>query len=159
MRAKSTPEGYHSLTPFLIVEDVRAAVEFYRRVFDAEVKIQRQAEGALLLAGLLIGDSPLMISAHSNDPNGGVGGLARQNGSGLRVYVADVDETFRRAKAAGAGVLEPPQEMFWGDKVGEIVDPFGFSWKISQHLEDLESEEIERRMREARSSPSVSASA
>jgi PhnB protein len=145
MRAKSTPKGFHSLTPYLVVDDVKAAQDFYAHVFEAETKIERKVKDRLVLAGLMIGDSHVQISDRANEQNAGQG---RGGGMGLRVYVDDADATFQRAIKAGAKQLAPVEDKFWGDRLGDIVDPFGFRWRVSQHLEEVGHKEIERRMHE-----------
>jgi PhnB protein len=144
-RAKSTPEGFHTLTPYLVVDDVKAARDFYVRVFNAETVIEREIKGRLVLAGIMIGDSHVQLSDRSNDQNVG---LEKGGAIGLRVYVDDADATFGRALEAGAKQLAPVEDKFWGDRLGEIIDPSGFRWRISQHLEEVDHKEIERRMHE-----------
>lgn len=145
MAVNTVPEGYHSLTPFLTVGDVEAAVRFYSEAFEATTAIRRDDKGRLLLADLLIGGSHLVISDRSNAP----GETRSGNAMTLRLYVADATKAFARAIAAGATETSPLQDMYWGDRVGELTDPFGFPWKISQHLADIDHQEIERRMHEA----------
>lgn len=144
MRASSTPKGYHSLTPWLVVEDVDAAVSFYKTAFGAQEVIRREQDGRVLLADLLIGDSHLQVSHRSNHP--AIDNRRPESAFGLRVYLDDVDAAFKRALGAGATQKTPVEEKFFGDRVGEITDPFGHSWKLSQHIEDLTSDTIEQRM-------------
>ena len=145
MRAKSTPEGYHTLTPYLVVDNVQVVRDFYARVFGAETVIERAVKGRLVLAGIRIGDSHLQLSDRANEQNAG---LEQGAAIGLRVYVDDADAVFRHAVEAGAKPIAPVEEKFWGDRLGVIVDPFGFRWRISQHMEEVAPDEIERRMHE-----------
>ncbi|MGH6613796.1 VOC family protein [Sphingomonas sp.] len=146
MKAKSTPKGYHSLTPYIAVEDVAKAVDFYKTVFGATEIIKREMGGRVLLAGLLIGDSHLMISDLANEGGSAPERIDEPKYSGVRVYLDDVDAAFARALAAGATQVSAVEDQFYGDRVGTLIDPFGNAWRLSQHLEDLSGDEIERRM-------------
>jgi PhnB protein len=112
MRAKTTPEGYHTLNPFLRVADAAAALHFYQTAFGAKEDFRREMHGRLLIAVIMIGDSRVMISDHSNEPEKVAGGDPRGNGLGLKIYVDNVDDVFRRAIGAGATELEPLQDHF-----------------------------------------------
>lgn len=145
MRARSTPEGYHSLTPYLAVDNVQVVRDFYARVFGAETVVERTVKGRLVLAGIRIGDSHIQLSDRANEQNAG---MEKGGAIGLRVYVDDADAVFRHAVEAGATQVAPVEDKFWGDRLGEVIDPFGFRWRISQHMEEVAREEIERRMHE-----------
>ena len=147
MRAKATPEGYHTLNPFLRVADAAAALHFYKTAFGAKEDFRREMHGRLLIAVIMIGDSRLMISDRTNEPEKVAGGDPRGNGLGLKIYVDDVDDVFRRAIDAGATEAEPLQDHFFGERSGEVTDPFGFTWRLAQFVEDVPHAEIERRMR------------
>ncbi len=127
MRAKATPEGYHTLNPFLRVADAAAALHFYKTAFGAKEDFRREMHGRLLIAVIKIGDSRLMISDRTNEPEKVAGGDPRGNGLGLKIYVDDVDDVFRRAIDAGATEAEPLQDHFFGERSGEVTDPFGFT--------------------------------
>jgi PhnB protein len=146
MRAKATPEGYHTLNPFLRVMDAAAAVHFYKTAFGAKEDFRREMHGRLLIAVIMIGDSRLMISDHTNEPEKVAGGDPRGNGLGLKIYVDNVDDVFRRALDAGATEAEPLKDHFFGERSGEVTDPFGFTWRLAQFVEDVPHAEIERRM-------------
>jgi len=147
MRAKATPKGYHTLNPFLRVPDVAAALEFYGAAFGAVEQFRREMHGKLLLAVIMIGDSHVMISGQDVDPEKPAGGDPRSNGLGLKIYVDQVDAVFERAVTAGAKVEEPVKDWFFGERNGEVIDPFGFTWRLAELLEEVPHAEIERRMR------------
>jgi PhnB protein len=148
MNAKAAPEGYHTLNPILRVPDAAAALGFYETAFDAKEDFRREMRGKLLLVVIMIGDSRLMISDHVNEPEKVAGGDPRGNGLGLKIYVDDVDDVFRRALDAGATETEPLRDQYFGERSGELTDPFGFTWRLAQFVEDVPHEEIERRMHE-----------
>lgn len=147
---KATPEGYHTLNPFLRVTDAAAAVDFYKIAFDAKEDFRREMHGRLLLAVIMIGDSRVMVSDRINEPEKIAGGDPRGNGLGLKIYVDNVDAIFGRAIDAGAREAEPLKDHFFGERSGEITDPFGFTWRLAQFVEDVPHAEIERRMRRER---------
>jgi PhnB protein len=146
VRAQATPKGYHTLNPILRVPDAAAALDFYTRVFGAREDFRRELHGRLLLAVITIGDSHLMVSDGANEPDKVAGGDPRGNGLELKIYVDDVDEVFRRALAAGATEEQPLTDHFFGERSGDVTDPFGFSWRLAQFVEDVPHDEIERRM-------------
>ena len=141
------PAGYHSLTPFIVCNDAAGAIEFYRRVFGAEVLSRNDGPGGKVLhAELRIGDSIFQLADPSADY-----GLVAPNGDGtasasLVLYCADVDAVFARAVEAGATVREPVQTFVTGDRFGTIVDPHGRRWAIMTRVEDVSREEAERRV-------------
>ena len=147
MKAKATPEGYHTLTPILRVPDAAAALDFYKRAFGASEDFRRERHGELLLAVIMIGNSRLMISDRRNDPDKVSGGHPGGNGLDLKIYVDEVDEIYRRALALGATAEDGLEDNYW-ERRGSLVDPFGFSWRLAEFLEDVTHQEIERRMRE-----------
>lgn len=123
--ANPIPEGYHSLTPYLTVHDAKAAIEFYRDAFGAEELMRMEDDGKIVHAEIRIGDSPLMLADEFPDwGNTGpktLGGTA----SGIMFYVDNVDAVFDRAVAAGATARMPVEDQFYGDRSGQIEDPFG----------------------------------
>jgi PhnB protein len=144
---KAIPEDYHTLTPHLVVKGASQAIEFYKKAFGAE-EISRLpgSDGkSLLHAAIKIGDSRLFLS----DEFPQMGGLGPLSLGGtpvtIHVYVEDVDTAFDRAVAAGAKVQMPLADMFWGDRYGVLTDPFGHSWSLATHKEDLTTEEIGKR--------------
>lgn len=143
------PDGYHAVTPYLIVHHAADAIEFYKRAFGAEELFRMpMPDGRIGHAEIKIGDSPIML-ADENVEEGyrsprSLGGA----GVSLMLYVPDVDTVFARALAAGATELAPVQDQFYGDRSGKLRDPFGHTWMISTHVEDVAPEELERRAQE-----------
>jgi PhnB protein len=149
MSVKAIPEGYHTLTPYLTVRDAARAIEFYKQAFGAEARgVMKGPDGKVMHAELRIGDSIVML-ADEYPEIGAVSPHALGGSStGLHIYVEDVDSAFDRAVKAGATVDMPVSDMFWGDRYGKLVDPFGHKWSIATHTADLSLEEMDRGMRE-----------
>ncbi len=144
--AKPVPEGFHTLTPHLVVRDAPRAIDFYKRAFSAEVKgVHYTPDGKVMHATLKIGDSMLML----NDEFPGMGALSPQSLSGspvtINIYIEDVDRLFNQAVSAGAVVTMPLKDQFWGDRYGAVKDPFGHNWSLATHKEDVAPEELEKR--------------
>ena len=145
-RAKPIPEGYHTATPYLIVRDAASAIEFYKRAFGA-AELMRMAEpsGKVRHAEIKIGNSPIMLVDEFPE----IGARSPQSFGGSPVsfllYVEDVDAVFSQAVAAGAKVLHPVEDQFYGDRRGGVTDPFGHLWYIATHKEDLTPEEMRKR--------------
>jgi len=147
-KVKAVPEGMHTVTPHLSVREASKAIEFYKKAFRAEVlDVHYTPDGKVMHAHLKIGDSHLMLA----DEFPGMGTPAPQTLGGspvvLNIYVDDVDSLFNQAVAAGATVTMPLADQFWGDRYGQIVDPFGHHWALGAHQEDVAPEEMERRGR------------
>ncbi|MEO0649707.1 MAG: VOC family protein [Planctomycetota bacterium] len=139
MSAPSTPPGYHSITPYLLVGDVDGSIAFVRAAFEAEVTERLTDDaGQARHAEVRIGDSKLMLG------NGPAGSAV------LYHYVADVDAVFARAVEAGGTVFQEPRDEFYGDRVAAVNDPFGVQWWIATRKETLTSEQMQARMGEAR---------
>lgn len=138
------PKGFHSVTPSLFVRNAAQAIEFYKKALGAE-EIMRMAgpDGKIGHAELKIGDSIIFLSDES--PSFGTKSPQALGGvtGGLYVYVADVDKAFQRAVDAGGQTKMPVADMFWGDRVGNFIDPFGHSWTLSTHTQDLTEQEME----------------
>jgi PhnB protein len=150
MAVKPIPEGYHSLTPYLAVPDAARAIDFYKQAFGArEINRMPGPDGKVAHAELQIGDSKLMLS----DPfeQSTVRPPSERGGptASIFMYVEDCDATFEQATAAGAQVEMALQDMFWGDRFGSLVDPFGHLWSIATHKEDLSEEEMAERSKSA----------
>ena len=146
MAVKPIPEGYHTATPYLIIEDAADAIEFYKRAFGAIELFRFPApEGKIGHAEIKIGDSPIMLA--DAYPDMGYKSPKALGGSpvSLMIYVEDVDTVFNQALAAGALVKEALSDKFYGDRTGTLVDPFGHIWHVSTHKEDVSIEEMERR--------------
>lgn len=149
-KVKPIPDGYRSITPYLVVNDAKAAIDFYRRAFGAkEIMRMDGPAGKIAHAELKIGDSMLMMSDEM--PGGGARAPLAVGGTtaGIFLYLEDVDSVFKQAVAAGAKVDTQLADMFWGDRYGKLTDPFGHSWSLATHKEDVAPEEMARRSREA----------
>ena len=141
------PAGYHSVTPYLAVRGAKAAVDFYRRAFGAELVMKLNLpDGAIAHAEIRIGDSILMMS-EENEQWGNRSPLAL-GGSPvfLMIYVPDADTAFAKAIAAGCTQVKPVEDQFYGDRSGTLKDPYGYQWTLATHIEDVSAEEGQRRM-------------
>jgi PhnB protein len=146
MATKPIPEGYHTLTPYLAVDDAAEAIEFYKQAFGATERMRMDAPGGKIgHAEIEIGDSVVMLS--DPFPQSTVKSPKEIGGTSASVfmYVEDVDAVVQRAVDAGATVSMEIEDMFWGDRFGSIADPFGHTWSIATHVEDLAPEEIAER--------------
>ncbi len=146
MAVKPIPEGYHSVTPYLIVKGAAAAIEYYQQAFGAIELLRMPApEGKIGHAEIKIGDSPIMLA----DEFAEMGYKSPETLGGspvsIMIYVADVDTVFKRAITAGAKEQRPVKDQFYGDRMGTLEDPFGHVWHIATHTEDVPAEEMERR--------------
>ena len=149
MAVHPIPEGYPRVTPYLIVDDAAAAIDFYVSVLDAKEQMRMPTpDGSIAHAELSIGDSMIMLADES--PDMGASGPKTVGGSpvSLMVYVEDVDATFAKALAAGATEAQPLEDKFYGDRSGTFDDPWGHHWHIASHVEDVSAEEMERRAAE-----------
>jgi PhnB protein len=150
MAVQPIPEGYHSVTPALALDDAAAAIEFYKQAFGATERMRMPApDGRIAHAELEIGDSLVMVSdtfeqSTVRSPKE-LGGTT----SSVFLYVEDVDAVVQRAVDAGATVTMAVENMFWGDRFGSLSDPFGHHWSLATHVEDLTEEEMAERAREA----------
>ena len=147
MAVKAIPDGYYSLTPYLVCRGAAKAIDFYTKAFGAEEMVRMPGpNGMIMHAEVKIGNSMLMLS----DENAERGQLSPEaiggTASSIMLYIEDVDAVFNRAVAAGAKPEMPPADMFWGDRMGNLVDPFGHKWAIATHKEDVSPEEMEKRM-------------
>lgn len=144
------PEGYHSVTPYLIVDGAAAAIEFYERVFGARARMRIAGPGGKVgHAELDVGDSCIMLA--DEFPEIGARGPKSVGGApvNLYLYVEDVDAVVGKAIAAGAREVRAVEDQFYGDRMGTIEDPFGHVWHISTHVEDVPPDELERRAKAA----------
>jgi len=143
------PAGHSALAPYLQVRGAEKAMDFYAKAFGArELFHLKGQDGRVMHAEMRIGDAILMLSdvppAGPGSPQPPAPGAARLNS--ILFYTEDVDGTFAKASAAGATVLMPPTDMFWGDRFGKLLDPFGHEWGVATHKEDVTPEEMQRRM-------------
>jgi PhnB protein len=144
------PEDFHTITPQLVVKGVAGAIDWYTRALGAHELLRNMAPdgSSVMHAELLLGDSRFFVV---DEFPGTMRSPATLGGTAvtLHLYVRDVDALFGRAVDAGATVLMPVADQFWGDRYGMLTDPFGHIWEIATHKEDLSKEEMERRGREA----------
>jgi PhnB protein len=144
---QSIPTGYHTVTPYLIVRNAAAALDFYKKAFGA-VELMRfpGPGGKLMHAEMKIGDSPVMLADEM--PEEGHVGPQTLGGAAvsLMLYVENVDARFAQAIAAGATVKRAVADQFYGDRTGTLADPFGHVWSLATHKEDVSMEEMQRRM-------------
>jgi PhnB protein len=150
MAAQPIPEGHPTVAPYLAVESAADAIEFYKKAFGASERVRMEAPGGgIAHAEVQIGDSVVMLSdpfpQASTKPPKELGGTS----ASVMLYVEDVDALVKQAVDAGATVLMEVGDQFWGDRFGSIQDPFGHSWGIATHVEDLTPEEIAERGRAA----------
>jgi PhnB protein len=150
MTPKPIPEGYHSVTPALAVDGAADAIDFYKRAFGATERARMPGpDGKIAHAEIEIGDSVVMLS--DPFPQATVKAPAALGGTtvSMFVYVEDVDAVFRQAVDAGATVTMEVEDMFWGDRFGSVTDPYGHSWSLATHIEDVPPEEMEERAKQA----------
>jgi PhnB protein len=151
------PAGHHTITPHLVIKGASEAIEFYKRAFGAE-ELSRMPfpspDGKVKLghAELKIGDSRLFLS--DEFPDHGGFGPGKTSPVTIHLYVTDANASFARAVEAGATVSMPLADMFWGDRYGKLVDPFGHHWSMAEHLEDPTPEQFKERMAAALSGSS-----
>ena len=147
MTVKAIPDGYHTVTPYLIVKGAAAAIDYYRRAFGA-VELMRfpGPGGRIAHAEIQIGESRIMLGdvnpeMKQKDPRS-IGGSS----TGLMIYVNDVDRVFMQAIEAGGNVRDAVKDQFYGDRSGSLEDPFGHVWTVATHVEDVSESEMKRRM-------------
>jgi PhnB protein len=146
-KVKAIPDGYHSVTPYLIIDGAARALDFYKRAFDAKELMRIPSPGDKIgHAEIKIGDSVIMLA--DEHPEMDARGPGHFGGSpvSIMVYLEDVDKQFRQAIAAGATETRPVTDQFYGDRSGTLKDPFGHNWHLSTHKEDVSMEEMNRRM-------------
>lgn len=153
MAAQTRPAGYHSVTPYLIVDNAAKALEFYRKALNAEELFRLPISGdkgaqKIGHAEIRIGDSQLMLADENPDMDAlgpkSLGGTP----ASFMIYVDDVDKAFEQAVKAGAKAVQPVENQFWGDRTGTIVDPFGHKWTLGTHVEDVPPDKLHKRMNE-----------
>ena len=148
--AKPIPKGYRTVTPYLTVNDAARALDFYKRAFGAQETARMDGpNGKIAHAEIKIGDSMIMLSdempmSGSRSPQS-LGGTT----AGVMLYVENADTVFNQAVSAGAQVEAPLADMFWGDRFGRLKDPFGHSWSVATHIEDVAPADMAKRMQEA----------
>ena len=152
MAVKPVPDGYHTATPYLLVENADALLDFVQRAFGARMDhVMRNPDGAVMHADFVIGDSHIMVGQAS-------GSWKPLQGS-IYLYVPDCDATYRQALDAGGTSIMPPATMFYGDRHGGVTDPCGNQWWMATHVEDVPEDELKRRHDEYAKTRSTAATA
>ena len=144
---KPIPEGFHSVTPSLVVRDAARAIDFYKKAFGAQELMRMPGpDGKIMHAEIKIGDSIIFLGEESPMMNHVKSPQTLGSCTGtLNIYVPNVDQVFQQAVSAGGKEVMPVTDQFWGDRYGNLVDPFGYSWGIGTHKEDLKPAEVEQR--------------
>ena len=146
MAVKSIPDGYHSVTPYLIVRGGVRALEYYKEAFGAQERFRMDGPGGTIgHAEIQIGNSFIMLADENPAWNAKAPEIGTPPPVQLMVYVDDVDATFKRALAAGGKETQAIKNQFYGDRSGSLTDPFGHVWTVATHIEDVPAEEVQRR--------------
>jgi PhnB protein len=143
---KPIPDGYSSITPYLMFENANSAIDFYEKAFGAQELFRMPMGDRIMHAEIQIGNSRIMLA--DENPQMDAYGPNHHNGSpiSLMLYVDEVDSFTKKAVATGLKVLRPVKDQFYGDRSGTFLDPFGYKWTIGTHVEDVSPEEMETRM-------------
>ena len=150
MGVKAIPDGYSSVTPYLIVSGAANAIDYYRMAFHAQELMRMPGpDGKIAHAELQIGNARIMLADESPQMGNKSPQTLGGSGTGLMLYVTDVDDTFQRAVSGGGTIVQAVKDQFYGDRSGTLADPFGHQWTIATHIEDVAPEEMKRRMDEA----------
>lgn len=147
MNVKPIPDGYTSVTPYLIIDGAAQAIDFYKKVFQATERLRIPGtDGKVGHAEIEIGGSVIMLADEC--PERGIKSPQTIGGTpvSIHLYVPNSDEVYSKAVAAGATQLQPVKNQFYGDRSGGFTDPFGHSWHVSTHIEDVSPDELQRRM-------------
>lgn len=150
-KVKAVPDGFHTITPHLTVRDAHRALDFYKQAFGAEVlHVMPGPGGKVMHAAFRIGDSIVMMNDEFPEMGGSLA-PSPTTGSGvmLHIYLDNVDAAFDRAVSAGASVKMPLMDMFWGDRYGTLLDPFGHRWSLATHVRDMSPEEMQQEQEKA----------
>jgi len=146
MPVQPIPDGYHSVTPYLIVKGAADAIAFYKRAFNASEHMRLAGpDGKIAHAEVQIGDSRIMLADEHPQMNALAPQSPGSSGVGICLYVEDVDTIVGQASSAGAKIQRPLQDQFYGDRSATLEDPFGHVWTVATHIEDVSPEEIDRR--------------
>jgi PhnB protein len=147
MSVKAIPAGYHSITPYLILDKAAQAIEFYKKAFGAhELYRMPGHDGKIGHAEIQIGDSRIMMADENHEMDTRDPHSLDGSPVSLLLYVENVDEVFHRAIDAGAQEIRPLKIQFYGDRSGTLEDPFGHQWHVATHIEDVSPEEMQKRM-------------
>jgi PhnB protein len=145
-KVKAKPDGYHTATPYLIVNNAAAAIDFYKRAFGATEMMRMDMPGGRIgHAEIKIGDSPIMLADEFPEMNARGPHAIGGSPVSIMLYVEDVDAVAKQAEAAGAKITRPIEDQFYGDRTGGLEDPFGHHWHIATHKEDVPEDEMARR--------------
>jgi len=145
----AVPEGYHSVTPCLTINQAAQAIDFYKKAFAAkEIMRFEQPDGKIAYAEIKIGDAKIMLG--DERPDEGAHGPKKWGGTpvSIHLYVKEVDKTVDKALSAGATLIKPVEDQFYGDRCGTLEDPYGHKWHISSHIEDVSPAKMKKRMAE-----------
>jgi PhnB protein len=146
-KAQAIPKGYHTVTPSLMVAGAARAIEFYKKAFGAEELMRFPGpDGNIMHAEIKVGDSVIMLADEHPEMDAYAPGHFNGSPVSLLLYVTDVDRQFKQALDAGATEVRPVADQFYGDRSGSLKDPFGHTWHLSTHKEDVSMEEMARRM-------------
>jgi PhnB protein len=156
-KVKAIPDGYHSVTPMLIVKGAARAIEFYKLAFGAKEERPRLAGpgGKIVHAELTIGDAVILLGDEFPEWGDCAPKSAGDVSVRIALYVEDVDDVAKRAEAAGAKILIPVADQVYGDRSCRLVDPFGHVWLVSTHKEDVSADEIQKRMEALSTKPAA----
>jgi PhnB protein len=150
-KVKPVPDGYHTATPYLTLNNASAAIDFYKRAFGAKELFRMPGpDGKIMHAEITIGDSHIMLGDESSANETKSPQSLKGTTTGIFLYLEDVDAAFKQAVKAGAKENMPVQNMFWGDRFGKLTDPFGHKWLLATHIEDVTPAELEERMAAAK---------
>jgi PhnB protein len=153
MGVKPIPEGYHTVNPYIAVDDAAKAIEFYQRAFGAKERVRMPGPNDTIAhAEIEIGDSVVMLSDPFPQSPLKSPKKAGASTASMMIYTEDVDELVQQAVDAGAKITMPVETQFWGDRYGRVEDPFGHNWQIATHVEDVPPEEMAKRAEEAMAS-------
>ncbi|MGH9221514.1 MAG: VOC family protein [Vicinamibacterales bacterium] len=146
MAVKPIPDGYSSLTPYLVCKGAAKAIEFYTKAFGAQETVRMPGpHGQIMHAEVKIGNSMLML-ADENPDRGAIAPSGKGRSMSVMLYIDNVDAVFKRALELGSTSIQEPTDQFWGDRMGNLMDPFGHQWAIATHKEDVSPGEMEKRM-------------
>lgn len=147
MSVKPIPEGYHSITPYLVIKGAKEALSFYQEAFSAQVMlVLNMPDGNVAHAEMIIGNSPFMLSEECGEEGFDSPLTLGGSATSMMVYTEDVDTLFQQAVDVGCEIIRPVQDQFYGDRTGTLKDPFGHIWVLATHKEDLTEEQLNQRM-------------
>jgi len=153
-KARPVPDGFHTVTPYLILDDCARAIDFYKKAFGAKEVVRMLGPGGKIPhAEIEVGDSRVMMSDEMPPMPGQPGVYKAPKSAGfatasLFLYLDDADKAFDRAVKAGCTVRQAVTDMFWGDRFGQVIDPFGHTWGLATHVEDVAPAEMGKRQQE-----------